>query len=243
VLGDWAAVILKAPDRTSFALPHLSPPTWLPSSRLSYVYGSRSSSARESSDNHQHGLSSLTSNFDTGSPRSDDYHAVQMKLSSLLVLPLRTRRENARRARHRREQPFPADDGREAPLAEILAERAALQSRTRPSTPNRSKRGERSRTSRGLKDEFLRLHRTSSAHVTSIKGYTQLAKSLIHENDLSTSEEYLNVALDQIDRMSRLILELLDVVPHRDGPSRDPPRSDPLARLRARRRAASQRRS
>src|SRR5687767_2845419 len=34
---------------------------------------------------------------------------------------------------------------------------------------------------------------------------------LIKEGDLSTSEEYLDIALDQIDRMSRLILELLDV--------------------------------
>src|SRR5207248_1618358 len=40
---------------------------------------------------------------------------------------------------------------------------------------------------------------------------TQLAKTLIRENDLGTSEEYLDIALDQIDRMSRLILELLDV--------------------------------
>src|SRR5205807_5397958 len=47
--------------------------------------------------------------------------------------------------------------------------------------------------------------------LTSIKGYTQLAETLIRENDLSTSEEYLDIALDQIDRMSRLILELLDV--------------------------------
>ncbi|MEA2488756.1 MAG: hypothetical protein QOH21_548, partial [Acidobacteriota bacterium] len=47
--------------------------------------------------------------------------------------------------------------------------------------------------------------------VTSIKGYTQLAKMLIKEGDLNTSEEYLDIALDQIDRMSRLILELLDV--------------------------------
>jgi signal transduction histidine kinase len=34
---------------------------------------------------------------------------------------------------------------------------------------------------------------------------------LIKEDDLTTSEEYLDIALDQIDRMSRLILELLDV--------------------------------
>jgi len=35
--------------------------------------------------------------------------------------------------------------------------------------------------------------------------------TLIREGDLGTSEEYLTIALDQIDRMSRLILELLDV--------------------------------
>ena len=61
-----------------------------------------------------------------------------------------------------------------------------------------------------LKDEFLPSLRTSRTS-GSIKGYTQLAKTLIRENDLSTSEEYLDIALDQIDRMSRLILELLDV--------------------------------
>ena len=63
-----------------------------------------------------------------------------------------------------------------------------------------------------LKDEFLSIasHELRTP-VTSIKGYTQLAKTLIKENDLATSEEYLDTALDQIDRMSRLILELLDV--------------------------------
>jgi signal transduction histidine kinase len=63
-----------------------------------------------------------------------------------------------------------------------------------------------------LKDEFLSIasHELRTP-VTSIKGYTQLAKMLIKENDLNTSEEYLDIALDQIDRMSRLILELLDV--------------------------------
>src|SRR5207237_679815 len=64
----------------------------------------------------------------------------------------------------------------------------------------------------GLKDESLSIasHELRTP-VTSIKGYTQLAKTLIRENDLATSEEYLDIALDQIDRMSRLILELLDV--------------------------------
>ena len=63
-----------------------------------------------------------------------------------------------------------------------------------------------------LKDEFLSIasHELRTP-VTSIKGYTQLAKMLIKEGDLNTSEEYLDIALDQIDRMSRLILELLDV--------------------------------
>ncbi|HSN69135.1 MAG TPA: ATP-binding protein, partial [Thermoanaerobaculia bacterium] len=63
-----------------------------------------------------------------------------------------------------------------------------------------------------LKDEFLSIasHELRTP-VTSIKGYTQLAKSLIQESDMETSSEYLDVALDQIDRMSRLILELLDV--------------------------------
>lgn len=63
-----------------------------------------------------------------------------------------------------------------------------------------------------LKDEFLSIvsHELRTP-ITSIKGYTQLAKTLIRENDLATSEEYLDIALDQIDRMSRLILELLDV--------------------------------
>ncbi len=62
------------------------------------------------------------------------------------------------------------------------------------------------------KDEFLSIasHELRTP-VTSIKGYTQLAKTLIREHDLPTSEEYLDIALDQIDRMSRLILELLDV--------------------------------
>jgi two-component system, OmpR family, sensor histidine kinase VicK len=37
------------------------------------------------------------------------------------------------------------------------------------------------------------------------------SKSLIREGDLATPEEYLDIALAEIDRMSRLILELLDV--------------------------------
>jgi len=63
-----------------------------------------------------------------------------------------------------------------------------------------------------LDDEFLSFASDDSpTPVTSIKGYTQLAKTCIREYDLATSEGYLDIALDQIDRMSRLIVELLDV--------------------------------
>jgi signal transduction histidine kinase len=98
------------------------------------------------------------------------------------------------------------------PLAEILAERAALAiENAKLYTEQVDARRKVEDLSR-LKDEFLSIasHELRTP-VTSIKGYTQLAKALIRENDLVTSEEYLDVALDQIDRMSRLILELLDV--------------------------------
>src|SRR6476469_8291795 len=98
------------------------------------------------------------------------------------------------------------------PLAEVLAERAALAiENARLYTEQVEARRKVEALSR-LKDESLSIasHELRTP-VTSIKGYTQLAKTLIREGDLATSEEYLDVALDQIDRMSRLILELLDV--------------------------------
>jgi signal transduction histidine kinase len=98
------------------------------------------------------------------------------------------------------------------PLAEVLAERAALAiENAKLYTEQVDARRKVEDLSR-LKDEFLSIasHELRTP-VTSIKGYTQLAKTLIRENDLTTSEEYLDIALDQIDRMSRLILELLDV--------------------------------
>ncbi|MGZ8868059.1 MAG: sensor histidine kinase, partial [Thermoanaerobaculia bacterium] len=98
------------------------------------------------------------------------------------------------------------------PLAEVLAERAALAVENAKLYTEQVEARRKVEDLSRLKDEFLSIasHELRTP-VTSIKGYTQLAKTLIRENDLSTSEEYLDIALDQIDRMSRLILELLDV--------------------------------
>jgi signal transduction histidine kinase len=98
------------------------------------------------------------------------------------------------------------------PLAEVLTERAALAVENAKLYTEQVEARRKVEDLSRLKDEFLSIasHELRTP-VTSIKGYTQLAKTLIRENDLTTSEEYLDIALDQIDRMSRLILELLDV--------------------------------
>src|SRR5213593_398167 len=98
------------------------------------------------------------------------------------------------------------------PLAEVLAERAALAIENAKLYTEQVEARRKVEDLSRLKDEFLSIasHELRTP-VTSIKGYTQLAKTLIKERDLETSEEYLDIALDQIDRMSRLILELLDV--------------------------------
>jgi signal transduction histidine kinase len=135
-----------------------------------------------------------------------------MQLASLLVLQLRTRRETLGALVIAANDPDRAVSEDSLPLAEVLAERAALAiENAKLYTEQVDARRKLEDLSR-LKDEFLSIasHELRTP-VTSIKGYTQLAKTLIRENDLSTSEEYLDIALDQIDRMSRLILELLDV--------------------------------
>jgi PAS domain S-box-containing protein len=140
------------------------------------------------------------------------YHPTPTKLASLLVLPLRTRRELLGALVIAANDPDRAMTDDKLPLAEFLAERAALAiENAKLYTEQVDARRKVEDLSR-LKDEFLSIasHELRTP-VTSIKGYTQLAKMLIKEGDLSTSEEYLDIALDQIDRMSRLILELLDV--------------------------------
>lgn len=215
VLGDWAAVILRAPDSPQLEVASIYH-TDMASLGLAWSYIYRQPLVVGEGNIGQvisSGYPSLTSNLDVSAPReTTTYHAVQMKLASLLVLPLRTRREIIGALVIAANNPERQMTDQKLPLAEVLAERAALAiENARLYTEQVEARRKVEDLSR-LKDEFLSIasHELRTP-VTSIKGYTQLARTLIRENDLKTSEEYLEIALDQIDRMSRLILELLDV--------------------------------
>jgi len=218
VLGDWAAVILKSSDSTELRVASIYHRemaslglAWSYIYRQPLVVGEGIIGQVVST-----GYPSLTQNLgatETTAPGLEGgYHAAPMKLASLLILPLRTRREMLGALVIAANDPDRAMNDEKLPLAEILAERAALAiENAKLYTEQVDARRKVEDLSR-LKDEFLSIasHELRTP-VTSIKGYTQLAKTLIRENDLSTSEEYLDIALDQIDRMSRLILELLDV--------------------------------
>lgn len=215
VLGDWAAVILRAPGSSELEVASIYH-TDMSSLGLAWSYIYRQPLIVGEGNIGQvisSGYPSLTSNLDVSTPHeTTTYHAVQMRLASLLVLPLRTRREIIGALVIAANNPERQMTDHKLPLAEVLAERAALAiENSRLYTEQVEARRKVEDLSR-LKDEFLSIasHELRTP-VTSIKGYTQLARTLIHENDLKTSEEYLEVALDQIDRMSRLILELLDV--------------------------------
>ena len=218
VLGDWAAVILKSADSTELRVASIYHRemaslglAWSYIYRQPLVVGEGIIGQVVST-----GYPSLTQNLgaaETTAPGLEGgYHAAPMKLASLLILPLRTRREMLGALVIAANDPDRAMDDEKLPLAEILAERAALAiENAKLYTEQVDARRKVEDLSR-LKDEFLSIasHELRTP-VTSIKGYTQLAKTLIREHDLKTSEEYLDIALDQIDRMSRLILELLDV--------------------------------
>jgi PAS domain S-box-containing protein len=218
VLGDWAAVILKSSDSTELRVASIYHRemaslglAWSYIYRQPLVVGEGIIGQVVST-----GYPSLTQNLgasETTAPGLEGgYHAAPMKLASLLILPLRTRREMLGALVIAANDPDRAMNDEKLPLAEILAERAALAiENAKLYTEQVDARRKVEDLSR-LKDEFLSIasHELRTP-VTSIKGYTQLAKTLIRENDLGTSEEYLDIALDQIDRMSRLILELLDV--------------------------------
>lgn len=216
VLGDWSAVILRSPDAkdlTVAAIYHREMASlglaWSYIYRQPLVVGEGLIGQVIST-----GYPSLTTNVRGMSDRSktDPYQASPVKLASLLILPLRTRREVIGALIIAASDPDRAMTDDKLPLAELLAERASIAiENARLYTEQVDARRKVEDLSR-LKDEFLSIasHELRTP-VTSIKGYTQLAKMLIKEGDLTTSEEYLDIALDQIDRMSRLILELLDV--------------------------------
>ena len=218
VLGDWAAVILRSSDSSELRVASIYHRemaslglAWSYIYRQPLVVGEGIIGQVVST-----GYPSLTQDLGTAEGTTPalegGYHAAPMKLASLLILPLRARRETLGALVIAANDPDRAMSDEKLPLAEILAERAALAiENAKLYTEQVDARRKVEDLSR-LKDEFLSIasHELRTP-VTSIKGYTQLAKSLIRENDLKTSEEYLDIALDQIDRMSRLILELLDV--------------------------------
>ena len=217
VLGDWAAVILRTGEKelTAASIYHRD----LSSLGLAWSYIYRQPLTvgegiigQVVSQGYPAMMTDVPRTLDLTSAGA--YHASPVKLASLLVLPLRapTRREMIGALVIAANDPERAMTDDKLPLAEILAERAALAiENARLYTEQVDARRKVEDLSR-LKDEFLSIasHELRTP-VTSIKGYTQLAKMLIKEGDLGTSEEYLDIALDQIDRMSRLILELLDV--------------------------------
>jgi PAS domain S-box-containing protein len=218
VLGDWAAVILKSSDSSELRVASIYHRemaslglAWSYIYRQPLVVGEGIIGQVVST-----GYPSLTQNLGGAQPAGPEleggYHAAPMKLASLLILPLRTRREVLGALVIAANDPDRAMSDEKLPLAEILAERAALAIENAKLYTDQVDARRKVEDLSRLKDEFLSIasHELRTP-VTSIKGYTQLAKTLIRENDLRTSEEYLDIALDQIDRMSRLILELLDV--------------------------------
>ena len=216
VLGDWAAVILRTESKELrvASIYHRD----MASLGLAWSYIYRQPLTVGDGIIGQvvaTGYPSLTTNVgDVSSSQQDttSYHAPSMRLASLLILPLRTRRETLGALVIAANNPDRAMTDEKLPLAEVLTERAALAVENAKLYTEQVEARRKVEDLSRLKDEFLSIasHELRTP-VTSIKGYTQLAKTLIRENDLATSEEYLDIALDQIDRMSRLILELLDV--------------------------------
>jgi signal transduction histidine kinase/PAS domain-containing protein len=217
VLGDWSAVILRSGDSKDLnvaSIYHRDMASlglaWSYIYRQPLIVGEGLIGTVVAT-----GYPSLTTNvrgvFDGTNP-GGTYHPSPAKLASLLILPLRTRREMIGALVIAANDPDRAMTDDKLPLAELLAERAALAIENAKLYTEQVEARRKVEDLSRLKDEFLSIasHELRTP-VTSIKGYTQLAKMLIKEGDLTTSEEYLDIALDQIDRMSRLILELLDV--------------------------------
>ena len=217
VLGDWSAVILRTADSKDLNVASIYHRD-MASLGLAWSYIYRQPLIVGEGLIGQvvaTGYPSLTTNvrgtYDDTNP-GGTYHPSPAKLASLLILPLRTRREMIGALVIAANDPDRAMTDDKLPLAELLAERASLAIENAKLYTEQVEARRKVEDLSRLKDEFLSIasHELRTP-VTSIKGYTQLAKMLIKEGDLNTSEEYLDIALDQIDRMSRLILELLDV--------------------------------
>ena len=215
VLGDWAAVVLLEEDGKRLKVAGIHHRD-IASLGLAWAFVYRQPLVAGEGVFGQvvsTGFPSLVTNFDssTQSETPASFGSGQ-NLASLLVLPLRIRGKVGGALAIAANLPERQMNEQKLPLAELLAERAALAIDNAQlyieQVDARKKVEDLSR----LKDEFLSIasHELRTP-VTSIKGYTQLAKTMIQEGDQPTSQEYLDVALDQIDRMSRLILELLDV--------------------------------
>lgn len=215
VLGDWAAVILRSGDAKELNVASIYHRD-MASLGLAWSYIYRQPLVVGEGLIGQvvaTGYPSLTTNVRAATDtHPGTYHPSPAKLASLLILPLRTRREMIGALVIAANDPDRAMTDDKLPLAELLAERAALAIENAKLYTEQVEARRKVEDLSRLKDEFLSIasHELRTP-VTSIKGYTQLAKMLIKEGDLNTSEEYLDIALDQIDRMSRLILELLDV--------------------------------
>ena len=218
VLGDWAALILKAPDSSELRVASIYHRD-MASLGLAWSYIYRQPLTVGDGIIGQvvsTGYPALMANVVTTGISAQEnvtsYHAPTMQFASLLILPLRTRREMLGALVIAANDPDRRMTDDKLPLAEQLAERAALAVENAKLFTEQVEARRKVEDLSRLKDEFLSIasHELRTP-VTSIKGYTQLAKTLVRENDLATSEEYLEIALDQIDRMSRLILELLDV--------------------------------
>ena len=220
VLGDWSAVILKSADSNELTVASIYHRDMASLGLAwSYIYRQpltigEGTIGQVVSTGYPAMISNLGS-ASTGVSAQENvtsYHAPTMQLASLLILPLRTRREMLGALVIAANDPERRMTDDKLPLAEELAERAALAVENAKLYTEQVEARRKVEDLSRLKDEFLSIasHELRTP-VTSIKGYTQLAKTLIRENDLPTSEEYLDIALDQIDRMSRLILELLDV--------------------------------
>jgi signal transduction histidine kinase len=221
VLGDWSAVILKSDTSSDLQVASIYHRD-MASLGLAWSYIYRQPLVVGEGIIGQvvaTGYPSLMSNVGSAAmglsaqANVTSYHApAAQQLASLLILPLRTRREILGALVIAANDPERRMTDEKLPLAEVLAERATLAIENSKLYTEQVEARRKVEDLSRLKDEFLSIasHELRTP-VTSIKGYTQLAKTLIRENDLLTSEEYLDIALDQIDRMSRLILELLDV--------------------------------